>query len=131
MTRGGLKVGEHTIPQGDVVGLCAPASNLDPRYWSDATCFQPERYLAGAENEQMFDSRSVGHGLMQGFMLSFGGGAHMCSGRRFGYLQVSTISPDLPPSAALSHISLLPRPSLTLCCDASLPGVDHLDHSPP
>ena len=36
----------------------------------------------------MFDSRSVGHGLMQGFMLSFGGGAHMCSGRRFGYLQV-------------------------------------------
>ena len=87
-----FKVGAHTIPKGDVVGLCAPASNLDPRYWDDATMFTPERYLPGAANEQMFDSRSVGHGLMQGFMLSFGGGAHMCSGRRFGYLQVSTIS---------------------------------------
>ena len=40
-----FKVGEHTIPKGDVVGLCAPASNLDPRYWSDATEFKPERYL--------------------------------------------------------------------------------------
>ena len=28
---------------------------------------------------------------MQGFMLSFGGGAHMCSGRRFGYLQVLVV----------------------------------------
>ena len=89
-----FKVGEHTIPKCDVVGLCAPASNLDPRYCSDATEFKPERYLPAAENAEMFDSRSVGHGLMQGFMLSFGGGAHMCSGRRFGYLQV-------PP--ALSH----------------------------
>ena len=32
-----LQVGEHTIPKGDVVGLCAPASNLDPRYWSDCS----------------------------------------------------------------------------------------------
>ena len=29
----GFKVGAHTIPKGDVVGLCAPASNLDHRYW--------------------------------------------------------------------------------------------------
>ena len=33
----------------------------------------------------MFDSRTVGHGLMQGFMLSFGGGAHftMSGSRQF------------------------------------------------
>merc|ERR1719502_408175 len=55
-----LKVGEHTIPKGDVVGLCAPASNLDPRYWPNATHFDPGRYLPDAPNEQMFDSRSVG-----------------------------------------------------------------------
>ena len=63
MAAGGLKVGAHTIPKGDVVGLCAPASNLDPRYWSEVTSFKPERYLPGADAEQMFDSRSVGSGL--------------------------------------------------------------------
>ena len=93
MVAEGLKVGAHTIPKGDVVGLCAPASNLDPRYWSDVTHFKPERYLPGADAADMFDSRSVGHGLMQGFMLSFGGGAHMCSGRRFGYLQARCLPP--------------------------------------
>merc|ERR1719502_1212210 len=106
-----LKVGEHTIPKGDVVGLCAPASNLDPRYWPDATEFKPERYLPGAHNEQMFDSRTVGHGLMQGFMLSFGGGAHMCSGRRFGYLQVSTIWSILLRDFELEMTSPLPKPA--------------------
>ena len=131
----GFKVGEHTIPKGDVVGLCAPASNLDPRYWPDATEFRPERYLAGAENEPMFDSRTVGHGLMQvraktadlvpacqrslrrppsspqGFMLSFGGGAHMCSGRRFGYLQVSTIWAILLRDFELEMMTPLPKPA--------------------
>ena len=102
----GLKVGAHTIPKGDVVGLCAPASNLDPRYWSDVTQFKPERYLAGADAADMFDSRSVGHGLMQGFMLSFGGGAHMCSSRRFGYLQV-------PRAHARTHP---PAPTRTHAC---------------
>ena len=87
----GFKVGEHTIPKGDVVGLCAPASNLDPRYWSEPLKFDPGRYLPGRDASDMFDPRSVGHGARQGFMLSFGGGAHMCSGRRFGYLQVATI----------------------------------------
>ena len=111
MLDGGLKVGEHTIPKGDVVGLCAPASNLDPRYWSDATQFKPERYLPGAENEQMFDSRSVGHGLMQGFMLSFGGGAHMCSGRRFGYLQVSTIWTILLRDFEMEMTTPVPKPA--------------------
>ena len=92
--KAGFKVGAHTIPRGDVVGLCAPASNLDPRYWSDPTAFKPARYLPGADAKDLFDSRSVGHGLMQGFMLSFGGGSHMCSGRRFGYLQVCGIERD-------------------------------------
>uniref|UniRef100_A0A7S3TNL6 Cytochrome P450 n=1 Tax=Emiliania huxleyi TaxID=2903 RepID=A0A7S3TNL6_EMIHU len=73
MPDAGLQVGEHTIPKGDVVGLCAPASNLDPRYWPDATAFRPSRYLPDASNEAMFDSRSVGHGMMQGFLLSWNG----------------------------------------------------------
>jgi len=111
MATEGLKVGAHTIPKGDVVGLCAPASNLDPRYWSDVTQFKPERYLAGADAADMFDSRSVGHGLMQGFMLSFGGGAHMCSGRRFGYLQVSTIWTILLRDFNMEMVTPLPKPA--------------------
>ena len=107
----GLKVGEHTIPKGDVVGLCAPASNLDPRYWPNATAFEPARYLPGQENEAMFDSRSVGHGMLQGFMLSFGGGAHMCSGRRFGYLQVSTIWAILMRDFDMEMTTPLPKPA--------------------
>jgi len=111
MPDAGLQVGEHTIPKGDVVGLCAPASNLDPRYWPDATAFRPSRYLPDASNEAMFDSRSVGHGMMQGFMLSFGGGAHMCSGRRFGYLQVSTIWSILLRDFELQMTTPLPKPA--------------------
>ena len=111
MAEGGLKVGAHTIPKGDVVGLCAPASNLDPRYWSDVTAFKPERYATGADAADMFDSRSVGPGLMQGFMLSFGGGAHMCSGRRFGYLQVSTIWSILLRDFEMEMVTPLPKPA--------------------
>ena len=44
MVAGGLKVGAHTIPKGDVVGLCAPASNLDPRYWSEVPYPYPYPY---------------------------------------------------------------------------------------
>merc|ERR550514_953146 len=89
----GLKVGEHTIPKGDVVGLCAPASNLDPRYWPDATAFRPSRYLPDASNEAMFDSRSVGHGMMQGFM------------------QVSTIWSILLRDFELQMTTPLPKPA--------------------
>lgn len=96
-----FKVGAHTIPKGDVVGLCAPASNLDPRYWHDATAFKPSRFLKGTSPEaDTFDSRSVGHGLLQGFMLSFGGGAHMCSGRRFGFLQARARAVAAPTEPA-------------------------------
>ena len=109
--RRNFKVGQHTIPKGDVVGLCAPASNLDPRYWPDATAFRPSRYLPGEDAADRFDSRSVGHGLLQGFMLSFGGGAHMCSGRRFGYLQVSTIWTILLRDFDMEMVTPLPKPA--------------------
>jgi len=48
---------------------------------------------------------------MQGFMLSFGGGAHMCSGRRFGYLQVSTIWTILLRDFDMEMVTPLPKPA--------------------
>ena len=75
----GFKVGEHTIPKGDVVGLRA---RVEPRpaLLVEPLKFDPGRYLPGRDASDMFDPRSVGHGARQGFMLSFGGSAHMCSG---------------------------------------------------
>merc|ERR1719478_2097946 len=107
-----FKVGHHTIPKGDVVGLCAPASNLDPRYWHDATEFKPSRFASGSDEAVTFNSRSVGHGKDdQAFMLSFGGGAHMCSGRRFGYLQVSTIWTILLRDFEMEMTTPVPKPA--------------------
>ena len=71
----GFEVGQHTIPKGDVVGLCAPASNLDPRYWHDATEFKPSRFASGSDEAVTFNSRSVGHGKDANFRPS-------CSVRR-------------------------------------------------
>eukprot|EP00327_Prymnesium_parvum_P040987 CAMPEP_0195647970 /NCGR_PEP_ID=MMETSP0815-20121206/30384_1 /TAXON_ID=97485 /ORGANISM="Prymnesium parvum, Strain Texoma1" /LENGTH=657 /DNA_ID=CAMNT_0040791577 /DNA_START=288 /DNA_END=2263 /DNA_ORIENTATION=+ len=107
----GFKVGAHTIPKGDVVGLCAPASNTDPRYWHDPAAFRPSRFGVDGKERHAFDSHSVGHGSVQGLHLSFGGGAHMCSGRRFGYLQVSTIWAILLRDFDLSLESPLPPPA--------------------
>ena len=108
----GFEVGQHTIPKGDVVGLCAPASNLDPRYWHDATEFKPSRFASGSDEAVTFNSRSVGHGKDdQAFMLSFGGGAHMCSGRRFGYLQVSTIWTILLRDFEMEMTTPVPKPA--------------------
>ena len=58
-------VGNFTIPKGDVVGLCAPASNTDPRYWHEADRFKPSRFAEDGSEKDAFDSRSVGHGLLQ------------------------------------------------------------------
>ena len=54
MAAEGLKVGAHTIPKGDVVGLCAPASNLDHRYWHDALAFKPERFDVSVKEISLF-----------------------------------------------------------------------------
>ena len=104
-------VGNFRIPKGDVVGLCAPASNMDPRYWHDAEQFQPSRFAEDGPDKDSFDSRSVGHGMLQGMMLSLGGGAHMCAGRRFGYLQVCTIWSILLREFEMEMVSPLPLPN--------------------
>ena len=106
-----FKVGPFTIPKGDVVGVCAPATNLDPRYWHDADEFRPSRFAAGGAEADTFDSRSVGHGLQQGMMMAFGGGAHMCSGRRFGFLQVSTIWSILLRDFDMEMTTPVPKPA--------------------
>jgi len=42
-------VGAFTIPKGDIVMMCLPAGNKDPRYWSDAESFRPSRFATGED----------------------------------------------------------------------------------
>jgi len=81
-------VGAFTIPKGDVVMVCMPAANKDPAHWSEPEAFRPERFAPGGAEADTWSSRTVEHGANSGQMLSFGGGHHMCTGRRFGFLQV-------------------------------------------
>jgi sterol 14-demethylase len=106
-----FKVGALTIPKGDIVGVCCPATNLDPRYWHDPTEFKPSRFAPGGAEADTFDSRFVGHGVLQGLMMAFGGGAHMCSGRRFGFLQVTTIWTILLRDFDMEMTTPLPKPA--------------------
>lgn len=91
VAEGGVTVGPYTIPKGDVVAITSPITNMDERYWSDPQEYKPSRFAEGAEEASYWSYSKVEHGPTPAMMLSFGGGHHMCSGRRFGMLQVSTI----------------------------------------
>jgi sterol 14alpha-demethylase len=116
--RGGMAVGALTIPKGDIVVCCGPASDLDPRSWHEPTQFKPSRFAgetesspAGAEATH-FNTTTVGHGSSDYVrMMAFGGGSHMCSGRRFGFLQVSTIWTILLRDFELEMTTPVPKPA--------------------
>ena len=82
-------VGAFTIPKGDIVGVCTPTCNRDERLWTNPEKFDPKRFLQtepkGAD-AAAWSAKTVEHGQTP-MMLSFGGGHHMCTGRRFGFLQ--------------------------------------------
>lgn len=118
MKAGGMKVGALTIPKGDIVVCCGPSSNLDPRSWHDPTEFKPSRFArpsetsAGGAEATHFDSDLVSHGSQDHVrMMAFGGGSHMCSGRRFGFLQVSTIWTILLRDFELEMLTPIPKPA--------------------
>ena len=67
--------------------------------WDDPSAFKPDRFAPGGTEELTWSSRTVEHGKQGGAMLSFGGGHHMCTGRRFGFLQVTLPTPyPTPPN---------------------------------
>ena len=104
-------VGQYTIPKGDVVMICLPAGNKDERYWKEPAAFKPDRFAPGGTEETLWNSRTVEHGAESGHLLSFGGGHHMCTGRRFGYLQVTSIWSILLRDFDLELISPIPEPN--------------------
>ena len=104
-------VGPFTVPKGDVVGVCVPVQNRDERYWTDGAKFNPGRFNPGEAEAEHWSARTVEHGPSTGKMLSFGGGPHMCTGRRFGFLQIQTIWAILLRDFDLELVGDVPPPN--------------------
>ncbi|XP_013114332.2 cytochrome P450 6g1 isoform X1 [Stomoxys calcitrans] len=68
---------EFSIPDGMPVYISMYGLHYDPKYWTNPTTFDPERF--SAENKQS---------LNPGIYLPFGMGPHNCIGVRLGLLQV-------------------------------------------
>ena len=76
--------------KNDVVVASPAVANRDVRaFGPDADVFRPQRFREGAETG--WDTQLVDHVDRLCNMISFGGGAHTCSGRRFAVLQISCV----------------------------------------
>jgi cytochrome P450 len=70
-------IGHHQIPAGTMVGVNQMMSHRLPEHWPDPEQFDPTRFAP--ENSR---------GRHKYAWVPFGGGAHMCLGQHFAYMQV-------------------------------------------
>jgi len=77
----------YTLPKGTIVGVSAVASHRDPEIWDEPDTFDPMRFSpeGGAKTRHRFA------------WIPFGGGAHMCLGLHFAYMQTKVIMAHLLP----------------------------------
>jgi len=81
----------HIIPKGTIVGLSTVTTHRDPDTWPEPTKFDPMRFSAegGAKERHRYA------------WVPFGGGAHMCLGLHFAYMQAKVIMTHLLPNYEL------------------------------
>ena len=79
--------GGHRIPKDTIIGISTVAVHRDPEVWDDPTAFDPMRFSAegGARTRHRYA------------WVPFGGGAHMCLGLHFAYMQMKVIMAHLLP----------------------------------
>jgi len=70
----------YQIPAGTTVGISPAAVHADPAHWPGPTRFDPLRFLP--ENVA---------GRHKYAWVPFGGGAHMCLGLHFAYMQMKLL----------------------------------------
>jgi cytochrome P450 len=70
--------GGYLIPAGVLIGLAPLIVHRDPRHWSRPHEFDPERF---------WPTRAE-HKSHPFAFAPFGGGRHLCIGKRFGYLEI-------------------------------------------
>lgn len=75
-----FEFGGFRIPAGTTIGISPAAAHADPAHWPDPTRFDPLRFTP--ENVA---------GRHKYAWVPFGGGAHMCLGLHFAYMQVKLL----------------------------------------
>lgn len=77
----------HRIPKGTIVGISNVMTHRDADVWPDPEKFDPMRFSpeGGAKSRHRFA------------WVPFGGGAHMCLGLHFAYMQAKVIMAHLLP----------------------------------
>lgn len=75
-----FEFGGYRIPAGSGVGISPQAVHMDPQHWPDPQQFDPLRFTS-----EMTAKRH------KYAWVPFGGGAHMCLGLHFAYMQVKVL----------------------------------------
>ncbi|KAF1851628.1 cytochrome P450 oxidoreductase [Cucurbitaria berberidis CBS 394.84] len=84
--QGGATICGQYIAQGTEVGINPWVLHRDPQVYPQPDIFRPERWLE-AEKEHL--------SLMNKSFLTFGAGAHTCSGRQISLMEVTKVIPTL------------------------------------
>jgi len=71
----------HTIPDNSFIACCPGSAHYSESYWTNPYTFDPNRFAPGREEDKQ-------HPFL---FTPFGGGAHMCIGKHFAYMQAKTI----------------------------------------
>ncbi len=74
----GTEFGGYRIPPGVLAGFAPLVVHRDPRHWTRPDAFDPERF-----SEDRAEHKSHPHAFSP-----FGGGRHLCVGKRFGQLEI-------------------------------------------
>lgn len=83
-----IEFGGHRIPKGTIVGISTVAIHRSDQVWDQPDAFDPMRFSpeGGAKKRHRFA------------WIPFGGGAHMCLGLHFAYMQAKVIMAHLLPN---------------------------------
>jgi cytochrome P450 len=85
-----VKVGDHVIPANTNVSVNPVATHRSEEYWENPRAFDPMRFTP--ENSK---------GRHRFAWIPFGGGAHMCLGLHFAYMQAKVIMAHLLPKYSI------------------------------
>jgi len=105
-------IGGRTVPPGTMCLVSPALLHRDPRWWSDADQFQPERWLRRAPGEpDLFDLGRPGQ--PRGAYLPFGAGPRKCIGEQFAWSEAATMLAELGRSwrVRIQDAPLTPGPS--------------------
>ncbi len=123
-----LVVDGWTLPTGSLVVASQWVLHRDPRFWSDAGSFRPERWLDGAG---VFDEGAPGQ--PRGSWFPFGLGSRVCIGEPFAWTEAVLVLATLAqaweveiPAAHRPEVD----PAVTLRPKGGMPAVLHARQSP-